>query len=235
MNSRNFNNIVRRIYSRLLRESYEGTAEGLAAYVQRHGGYAVAVVYRPAILLNSLKRDPGLTQAHDDSVMAFVQVFQPKNPCAGAWEVKIAAGIGYGKILYGVAYALSPEGILMSDRKSVSAKAYKAWSGLQKSGRRSIPLDDAEEDDPKKKKTPTDVSDDCNVHKIGDKDCGGRDPAALNYAYESEGWEKGMLEKMESSHKMFMKVLTKMGLDEETIYKNLKESGMKLFSAQYLT
>lgn len=224
--------VIDQVYRRLLRESVEGAAEGLAAYTVEQGDIAAAVIYRPSTLFSALKKDPGDLNAYFETVVAYLAVQDPGNPCAGAWEVIRTAGPGYGKVLYGLAYALSPKGILMSDRHSVSKSAYGAWSKLSAKGRKSYPLDDINAD-PKDKKTPDDASDDCDVHSKGDDDCSGRDPDPLNKAYAAEGWEKGMLKKMKSTHEMFMKSLKGLGLERDDVEGELLSAGEVFFGSEY--
>lgn len=224
--------ITERVYLRLLCEVAEGTAEGLAAYVIEQGDIASAIIYRPAALFKELKKDPDNISAYYDSVVSYLAVQDPGNPCAGAWEVIRTAGPGYGKILYGLAYALSPNGILMSDRNSVSKSAYSAWSKLSSKGRKSFELDDIDADS-KDKKTPDDDSDDCNVHKIGDKDCGGRDPGPLNKAYAAEGWEKSTLDKLKKNHRAFMTVLRGIDVDADTAENEILNAGEEFFGSEY--
>lgn len=233
MSSRN-EVLIERVYKRLLIESGAPSIEGLAALVaEAEGGGIAAVIYRPSTLFSFLKKDlKNVKDAADESVVAYVAIAPPPGPCHGAWEVKTTAGHGYAKVLYGLGYAMSPNGLLMPDRKDVSPAAYKAWSKVKLSGRESLPLDDMSL--PKNKRnTPDDTSDDCKVHKANDGDCRGRDPEPLNSAYKEEGWEGQMMEKLQSSHSAAMKVVALLKADSNEVENDLIDSGAEFFVGKY--
>lgn len=47
--------------------------------------------------------------------------------CWGAWEVKMVSSPRHAGVTYALGYAMSPRGILVSDRNSVSDKAKESW------------------------------------------------------------------------------------------------------------
>jgi len=118
------------------------------------------------------------------SVVGYISVGPPESGQAwGAWEVTRAAGRGYGKLLYSIGYALSPNGLLMPDRVSVSDSAINAWRKASAT-RDSLQLDPL----PPENKTDTKV-DDAEVH----------DEEGLEFldrAYKAQGWEKTAVDEM---------------------------------------
>lgn len=118
------------------------------------------------------------------SVVGYISVGPPESGQAwGAWEVTRAAGRGHGKLLYAIGYALSPKGLLMPDRVSVSASAIEAWRKASAT-RDSLELDPL----PPENRTDTKV-DDAEVH---DKE----GLEFLDRAYKAQGWEKGVVDQM---------------------------------------
>lgn len=122
--------------------------------------------------------------AAKESVVGYISFGPPKHGQAwGAWEVTRAAGRGYGRLLYSIGYALSPNGLLMPDRVSVSDSAIDAWRKASAT-RDSLQLDPL----PPENKTDTKV-DDAEVH----------DEEGLEFldrAYKAQGWEKAAVDEM---------------------------------------
>lgn len=118
------------------------------------------------------------------SVVGYISVGPPQYGNAwGAWEVTRSAGRGHGKLLYAIGYALSPKGLLMPDRVSVSDSAIEAWRKASAT-RDSLQLDPL----PPENKTDTRV-DDAEVH---DKE----GLEFLDRAYKAQGWEKSAVDDM---------------------------------------
>lgn len=121
------------------------------------------------------------------SVVGYISVGPPESGQAwGAWEVTRSAGRGHGKLLYAIGYALSPKGLLMPDRVSVSASAIEAWRKASAT-RDSLQLDPL----PPENKTDT-KHDDAEVH----------DEEGLEFldrAYKAQGWEKAAVAEMISA------------------------------------
>ena len=155
---------------RLIREALEG--EELALYIWRYPSHVKVVLYSPSELLGL---DWENTFEIPKSVVKGYAAFrQTDNPCNDAWEVSSIAGIGFGKLLYGLGYALVPGGRLMPDRHFSSRRAKDAWT--KSAGKmKGLPLDDV--NSPKTK----DPNDDCEVQVPTGK--GGPDPV-LDVAYE---------------------------------------------------
>jgi len=221
----------------VLREAFEGAdlPHGAAVYVIEDAKVVDIIVYNTELFQNILDKkavELGLPEAAAMAagtpgvVFAYIQIRPPWNDygtCNGAWYVSMSAGRGYGKMLYGLAYAATPNGLLMPDRDSVSDDAFKGWTKASRS-RRGISFDDVNNP-----KTP-DPGDDCRLHKKGgDGDCGGRNPEVLNSAYPSQGWEKGVLEAGKAAHEAFMENLIEFGCDTEAVERSLKESSRVLF------
>lgn len=119
-----------------------------------------------------------------NSVVGYINVGPPEEGEAwGAWEVTRAAGKGYGKLLYAIGYALSPKGLLMPDRTSVSADAENAWKKASKT-HDFLQLDNL----PPENMTDT-PRDDAYLH----------DEEGLEFldrAYKAQGWEKAAVDEM---------------------------------------
>lgn len=122
--------------------------------------------------------------AAKESVVGYISFGPPKHGQAwGAWEVTRAVGRGYGRLLYSIGYALSPNGLLMPDRVSVSDSAIDGWRKASAT-RDSLQLDPL----PPENKTDTKV-DDAEVH----------DEEGLEFldrAYKAQGWEKAAVDEM---------------------------------------
>jgi len=208
MNSR----ILEAVYQRLLKKSAP-PSDDLAVAVETLGGQYNATIYSPSSLTRVFEsgaypnRATGSVKNYRalqkfDVIRGYVIIEKPDMPCNDAYEVKASAGPGIGKVIYGVAFALSPSGILIPDRMSVSSYAQKGWAA-QYARRKKKSLDDFDHD-------PTDsdsfhakhhtkkLSDDCSTYEDHEK------LDFLNYSYESEGWEPGLLRTMKKNHKAMM-------------------------------
>lgn len=216
--------LTQRIFQRLLRESQEereergrrrlAQASGLAVCHETHGTITQAIVYEPARLLEFIDE---ITDPNDEGnamnvildwvIRGVIEIIHPNSPCNGARVVAASAvkRKGDGGLIYGVAFALSPKGILTPDRHSVSEPAQDGW--IKQASRGGKPFDDASLP-PEQQRTPNDPSDDCRIHKKGDGCRTHLDLDALNRSYEDEGWEKGMFRKMEDTHLKTMQGLT---------------------------
>ena len=146
----------------------------------------------------------------EGAIRGLIQIREPNNPCWGAWEVIASAGPGGADIsrtIYGLGYALSPSGIIMPDRKSVSAPAKSAWERVAaKGGRKVLPLDDISLP-VEQRRTPDFPDDDCELYRGKSK---GTDPnknSQLQNAYAATGKEKGMLGYLSAAHESFLEDL----------------------------
>jgi hypothetical protein len=144
-------------------------------------------------------------------------------PCNGAWSVAFSAGKGYGRTLYGAAYALSPSKILMSDRLDVSSSAKTGWKKAYDSGRKKKALDSKKPPH----KTPDDPSDDCILYNE-------KGLEFLDYTYEAEGWEEGLLNTLISEHESNISELIRVsGMERKELERNLENYGMEFFGSKY--
>lgn len=138
-----------------------------------------AVFYDAQKLVSSLKaaltKDEldkyEIEDAAFDAIVGMAIIGKPDESCDGAWEINMIAGPG--KLVYGVAYAMSPSHKIIPDRSAVSATARDAWKNQYEKNKNKTELDDL-----KNTKTP-DEKDNCNLW--ADKN----DPAAkyLDNAY----------------------------------------------------
>lgn len=135
--------------------------------------------------------------AAKESVVGYISFGPPKHGQAwGAWEVTRVAGKGYGKLLYSIGYALSPSGLLMPDRVSVSDSAIDAWRKASAT-RDSLQLDPL----PPENRTVTKV-DDAEVH----------DEEGLEFldrAYKAQGWEKATVDEMVNAGNQLESIIEK--------------------------
>lgn len=226
--------LIERVMRRLLVEG-EGppSTEGLAVYQCPESGGIGATIYRPATLLTMLKSGKKMADAAGESVVAYVEVGPTDHPCNGAWAIRFSGGPSYGKLLYGIAYALTPNDLLTPDRKSVSTSAYNAWAGVARRVK-GIPFDDVGAEK-WEKMTPGDSSDDCTIHRRGDKDCSDppRDPSVLNAAYPAPSWAASVLRDLTRSHKSVQNSLVAMGVSVTAVEKQIRDLGFVFWRGTY--
>ena len=209
--------IVERVFERLLKES-EGGAGNSAALVQDLGDLKRAIIYDKGLLLRDIeyvkqsleKRGMEfLIPFFHDIMLAFIEITPPESaggqsygPCAGAWMVSAVAGPGFGKSIYGLGYAMTPNGLLVPDRSSVKPKARNAWKKVAASGRGRVRLDDRnhQHSEEGNEYHTDDPSDDCRLHQDPE------DPQ-LDYAYQSDGSESALLSTLTKNHEDMMNQL----------------------------
>jgi len=217
--------LIERVYRRLLSEASldDVDASDMAAVVDDAGSSRTAVVYDAKKIAE--RKKSGVEIPVND-IVGFVNVAQPKGaPCRGAWQVK---GItGPGKIVYGIAYALSPTGLVVPDRSNVSPQASNAWKSYSaKIGPKNIlPLDDA--DHPKRgtdkhhdKHHTEDPQDDCYTSHTEDH---------LNAAYRGPGGEGALLDRLMDAHEALMAKLKKQGIDTSELEAAILDAGYTKF------
>lgn len=134
--------IFESVLKRLLHESSQ---RDLALVVKDRGHHIDCALYDAQAMLDLLHRlsfsapEDELMRSTKSAMRGFVRVAAPGRSlgdCAGAWEVSKIAGPGYGQILYSVAAALSPSGLIMTDRFVLSPAAsssFKKWSSSRES------------------------------------------------------------------------------------------------------
>lgn len=200
-----YQRLTHKIFQRLLRESQEEKEErgrrrlaqgkDLAAFRYTELGMKCIVLYETAPVLRggpSLSYLRDATKTMTDAMRGVIEIAPTEHPCNGAWEVKASAvkNKGDGGLIYGLAFAASPNGILTPDRTVVSTRAQAGWA--KQSTRDGAPFDDAKK--PRdQRKTPDDPSDDCILHRNGNLE-------ALNRSYKEEGWEKQLLASLRTAH-----------------------------------
>lgn len=229
------------ILGRLLTEAEGGPPDttNLALQVTvRDNGYFILVLYDTSVftkevqkalasMSNQKKKNkyPLTIVNHEKMVRGYAQIGPTTEPCNKAWSVKNMAGPGYGKIMYGACYALSPSKKLMPDRYSVTQVAGNAWKKAFQSDRPKEPLDDITNQKTRKK------SDNCVAHVPNDMDCDSRSRPWLNYSYSAEGWELPMLKTLRAAHENNMKLLPKS--EREFFEADLKTAGSGFFVTTY--
>jgi hypothetical protein len=151
------------------------------------------------------KKDPIPLDKSLEFIVGYVGCSAPLGGNAwGAWEINAIAGRGYGKILYGIAYALSPKGLLMPDRDVVSDAAKGAWKKASKT-HDSLKLDRR----PPNNKTERTI-DDAKLH--GEK---GRE--YLDRAYKAQGWEKVMFDQLDKAGELLDAEMLKVFKDQNIV------------------
>lgn len=184
--------LLREYIRNILLEGGAPDSSGVAAIQDNSSENTVVILFRYDILYKELNKSRTvdlsifLANALQKCVVAFGSFGMPEEGKAfGSWQVYNAAGEGYGKILYGMGYALSPSGLLMPDRLSVSPKAANAWyKASQDKKRKAYKLDNL----PPNNKTKTTVDDSVLLNKP--------DKEYLDYAYGEAGWEESMTKKI---------------------------------------
>lgn len=191
--------IFEKVLKRLLKES-RAPDESLAAFTHRSGDHRIAVLYNPADIVQNyeeiLNPDqlPKFFEGAGTDIIKGVVAIRPINKevsgnCWGAWQIAYIAGPGWGHMLYPLAQAMSPKGLLTPDRNDVSPPASGAWQSSLKLGRARKPFDDFNNP-----KTPP-VEDDCIIHPGEDH---------LNWAYASSGSEENLLNALRANHESTM-------------------------------
>jgi hypothetical protein len=197
--------------------------QDLAVFVDVASNGFKATVYDPVVLEDLVLDSPeilsGGPTALKGCVVGRVQIVKPEAPCWGA--MKVASIAGPGKLMYGLAYALSPSGLLISDREpnAMTTQSISAWRKMAMgSSRGRKKLDNIV--DPQ---TP-EPEDDCDV----------RPEEFLNYAYAAEGWEGEKLRSLQAEHERLVKRLTSDGkLSRLPIELAISSAGFAYFQARY--
>lgn len=158
--------IMESVFKRLLQESQP--EEDLAAFTPENGGRLSAVIYSTSELSKRLRAGESIEVSSSVAVRGYVEVKLSDYPCNDSWEVKTSWGPGIGRIVYGLAFALTPKGRLMPDRDMVSDSAGESWRKASKKGLIAEPLDDIDHEVCRAMGTHTpDERDDCPVHSDG--------------------------------------------------------------------
>lgn len=220
---------LRRFIREVLVESTTTSAEELAGFYQDAEDWGVKEItlYSPAILERNMSDV-------DLAVVGYIYAQRPKEPCAGAWEIKMAGGRGYGRILYPAMFA-AVKGPLMPDRHSTTGAAEAGWG--KQGSREQTKLDNAAENDKSRKLTPDDTSDDCSVRSWKKNPASGQwegDPV-LDVAYAPKGNENAILSRLLDNHKKFINKIQDKGVDVSNFLSELSKSGLKRFEIERLT
>lgn len=215
------------VYHRLLREATldDLNTSSMAVVTDETSGGRTAVVYDTAVV--AAHSDPS-REIPRKAVIGFVQIAAPRGAaCRGAWQVK---GItGPGKIVYSLAYAMSPTGLIVPDRSNVSPSASSAWKGYaaKADADNILPLDDA--DHPKAGTDPyhdahhtPDAADDCFTS---------HEEEHLNAAYRGRGGEGALLDRLMDAHEVLMQKLSAEGVVTADLEAAILDAGYTAFDA----
>lgn len=226
------NKLLREYVREVLKENSAPEISSLGALVRGArglGGEIEVVLFNHEYVYKALAKRKG-----DEDLFNFVKdtiyesivgyaVFGPpdKGEAYDAYEVTHMAAPGLGKVLYGMGYALSPSGLLMPDRHTVSPDASAAWKKASKE-RETLKLDDL----PPNNKTK-DPDDDAELHKEKGKE-------HLDYVYKELGWEKGMSSKLISRGEAAVKDLSDdVNRDKNVLIHVFFSGGTHFFRDQY--
>lgn len=207
---------------RIIREAAD-VGKDLAAVVDETSNGFKATVYDPVVLEDLVLDSPEILSdgptALKDCIVGRVHIVKPEAPC---WDaMKVASVAGPGKLMYGLAYALSPSGLLISDREpeAMTAQSISAWRNMAtKSSRGRKKLDNIAAP-----ATP-EPEDDCDI----------RPEEFLNYAYESEGWEGETLRSLQTEHERLVKRLTSDGKVSRLLVElAISAAGFAYFQTRY--
>lgn len=148
----------------------------LAAHVVRGENTASAFIYDPEVIkvIPPELSQEDLRAAFVPGLRGGIHISEPlaeDGNCNGAWEVTgswVKNKGSDGRMVYGIAFAMSPTGILMPDRTSVSPSARGGWNRFAGKGYPSKSLDDRQHKkcgpEGLNTHTPDDSSDDCYVY-----------------------------------------------------------------------
>lgn len=212
--------LLRTYIRQLLRES-SGDYSSLAAVVRDAGSMKRVVVYDPEVIRAAVERgiNPlSLEGAEDLGLRGYILIEHAPGwlgLCSDAWEVQNSwvRNKGDGRLVYGLAFALAPNGTLIPDRTSVSDAAASGW--LRAGTKSENPLTSTPLDDIKHKKCgpdglnshTEDESDDCRVYGIPHLDRTYQNPEREMYV--------SLLGSLEINHEATMRDVS--GGDQATI------------------
>lgn len=214
--------LTEKILHRLLQESSLVPAHLAAIQTVNAPSRKEAVIYDIDEIeqwLQIIVQDGGTSYALE-AMRGFISIRKPAHPCDEAWEVIMSVGPGYGKLVYGLAYAMSPTGKLISDRASVSDDAQRGWQRAEKE-RISTELDSIT---PPHKTPPKE--DDCRLYNQPGKEF-------LDRAYVAQGWETGALKTLKVNHN---KMVRRNGLthkEEYDLIEALRTLSVVFFNKNY--
>lgn len=208
------------------------------------GGISVGrlgVIFNAEGLIDKLNRLNFVNSKHGSlledlikqSILGMIFITPPRQPCNGAWEVRLSAGKSYGSLIYAAGYKISPTGTLMSDRKSLSKDAQNAWKKVSRKIK-GKPLDDY------KHPRNSDPNDDCEVwaydskipnEKVNENPPGTNDQEtadAVNHSYKSSknyDWQ-GMSDRFEE-------IVFFTGVKKSKLMEMFTKGAVELFNTSY--
>jgi hypothetical protein len=168
-------------------------------------------------------------------VIAIVEEDPYSGNCRGAWSITRIAhnrkSPGFGiNILYPIAFALTPTGMIMPDRGIVKPGAANAWKKMY-SFKKSYPLDDKGQHD----QHNNSLSDHPNHTEDPSDDCITTHSAEyLNSAYEADGTEKMILSQLLSNHQQFISEIDGSNLGYYSLSKFIEFFEKKLITYEQL-
>jgi hypothetical protein len=240
--------LLRSYVRRVILEGASDSPYSRLAVIVRSEGDITAYVYDPEhiVTLRRGAKEVDIGVAAQDSVRGYVVIDKPPRggpnlsilPCAEAWQIKAswARNKGDGRMIYGLAAALSPTQKIMPDRGSVSPAARAGWASAASKGFPSQPLDAVEHretEEPYHDRAgrsivphpnhTDDPSDDCWVH---------HDPV-LDRAYENPERSRwvGELNSMYDNHAAAMARLRGEGIDADRVARAIRFAASESFNS----
>lgn len=229
----NPNTLFSNIYLRLLKESLNQNIDGYGANTVINPFEIRTVVYDvPSVEDIILSQGPinhkfsyrELANMFLPYIISYTSIKKAGDPCWGAYQINEIAGPG--KLAYAMAYATSPSGRLISDRKLMTNKAINAWKNMA-----SKP---ETEKQPQRKRFPLDNKEHPQTPAVED-DCEFREEDFLNYAYESQDWEKPLYDRLKAEHGDFITRLQKGEVNIALVQGSLNIAGDFFFVKNYNT
>lgn len=91
-----------------------------------------AYIYDPGMLVSELEKGKTVRKATKAATLGVIivgSIGEEDGNCNGAWQVKKswARDQGDGRMVYGLGFAMAPDGVLVPDRGSVSSSAGAGW------------------------------------------------------------------------------------------------------------
>ena len=226
---------VRRV---ILEDASDSPYSSLAVIIRSEDVVTTAYVYDPEHIatLRRDAKDVDIAAAAQDSVRGYLTIgMPPRNEsdmsimqCAGAWQVKASwvRNKGDGRMIYGLAAALSPTQKIMPDRGSVTSAARAGWVSAAEKGFPSQPLDDIDHRICGEYHTE-DPADDCRVYN---------DPV-LDRAYKNPDRSRwvGELNVMYDNHRTTMDAVEGVGINAERVARAIRAAAREGFNSGYLT
>lgn len=219
------------IYENILQRLLEQSLAGNMAAAVLLGNPGTATLYNPTLLAKIVADDykANGNKSYIDSeyeillpaILGFVSIRKAQDsttgPCWGAWEVTRIAGKGYGKIMYGLAYDMADNNLIMPDRRNLTDDSISSWRSAADKNIPTKPFRNIRDRDPK---DPLEKD-----HCLCWKD------SALDAAYE---YQPNILPGLEASHdEMAGKIYKLCRINVNKLAQAITNAGDTFFNQNY--